>query len=138
MTDFQFFDPYIRCECGRPSFLPRQNPSETTPSLDSQPNVEWSLIFLCISCGRVTVHLDYRDDEATQPGPLPDLWRIECVCDHENCGKRSTICATYDQDSLERDVRQLVIRRSAPVPCNDHSFRLTDATVRRLERFPVR
>src|SRR5437660_12799240 len=111
----RFLDPYIRCDCGKPNFLPHQNPSETNQGLDNPPTVAFPLIFLCIPCGRVTVHSDYRDDDATQPGRLPDLWQIECECDQENCGMLQAIYIACSRAFLEAELRQLLVRRDVGV-----------------------
>jgi hypothetical protein len=130
--------PCITCPgCHKPKFLPHQSPLGTLQGLENQPTPEWPIIFVCTDCGRVSEHFWPPDDHAAPTGLLPDLWRIECVCDHENCGKHRAIYATYGEDSPGTDVRRILIRRSEPSPCSGHSFQLKEETMGKLERFPV-
>jgi hypothetical protein len=130
--------PCITCRgCHRPKFLPRQNPLEIFEDPPNPPKAEWPIVFVCTVCGLASEHSWPPDDNVALSAQYPDLWRIESVCDHKNCGRHRAIYSTYDAGVLEEDVRQILIRRSKPVPCNGHSFQLTAGTMREMKNFLV-
>src|ERR1700722_1513820 len=128
----------ITCRgCQRKKFLPRQSPLGIFLSLEYPPTGEWPIVFACTVCGRVSEHLWPPDDYVVPAGRLSDLWRIECVCDRESCRMRHAIYTTCDAGLPERDVKQILIRLAAPIPCMAHAFQLNQRTIEKLERYVV-
>jgi hypothetical protein len=138
MTNMRPLAPGITCPgCQRKKFLPLQSPLGIFLSLESPPTGEWPAVFVCTVCGRVSEHLWPPDDYVVPAGRTPDLWRIECVCDHEGCEMRHAIYTTYDAGLPEEDVMRTLVRLSKPVPCMNHDFRLSARTIEKLERVVV-
>ena len=131
--------PCITCPgCRRPKFLPHQSPLGTFLNLENPPTSEWPIVFVCTVCGRLSEHFWPPDDRAAPTGQLADLWRIECVCDHENCGRHRAIYTTYNEGSPEADVRQRLVRHDVQLPCRKgHDFVLMNEAMWKVERFPV-
>ena len=137
-----FFEVHLGCcNSGRSIALPRQTPLGIYEHLSYQHTAEWPATFLCISCGRL-----FEDSEQTsvrfaqqvlpaQSLPLPDLWRIEFECDHENCGKLSTIYTSFEAGALESDVANVVSHRLPILQCSGgHDFSVNETTLRTMER----
>jgi len=135
----RIFGPAILClGCVKFSFLPRRSPLGIFEGLESQPTAEWPALFLCGVCGHKSECFVPFDDCATPDSPLPDLWRIESMCDHKNCRRNRAIYTTYAQDSPEQDVRRLIIRLGVQLLCvAGHAYPLQDETIVRLARYPI-
>ena len=73
--------------------LPHQSPLGTFEYPQCQLSGEWPVTFLCLRHGQLFVrskanlHLEGRTPDLDQP----PVWRIECVCAHEDCQKSRTI-----------------------------------------------
>jgi len=50
--------------------------------------------------------------------PIPQLWRIECECAHENCGTLHTIY-TAREETWSKIVRLILEPTPIVVPCGD-------------------
>src|SRR5437667_7724312 len=133
------FDIGIVCpHCNKPSLLPHQSPLGIFEGLESQPTDEWPIIFLCRACGQMSERSEPDFDCVVPESRFPDLWRIECVCDHENCRRPRAIYITYGKDSHEKEVRQLLIRRALQFPCTEgHSFAVNESSIVEVRGFPV-
>ena len=138
MMNFRVSIPSVECPgCSRTKYLPHQSQSGTVQHLVNPPKDAWPITFVCTTCGRASVHYWPPDDSGGQSGSLPDLWRVGCVCDRENCGKHHDIYTTYNSDSPEAVVRQRLIRFAVHIGCSGHDFLLKEETIRTMERFVV-
>jgi hypothetical protein len=104
--------------------LPRQSPLGIYEGQHYQPTGEWPVTFLCRRHGTVSVDLPdsvHLTAEPMVPGlPVPPLWRIDCECAHENCGRMNTI---YTARAPDREALLKGIARKNPtVPCGDHNL----------------
>jgi hypothetical protein len=104
--------------------LPLQSPLGKYEGLRYQPMGEWPLVFLCLWHARVyecrpdSIHLE---TDMRLPGqPVSPLWRIECDCAHENCGKLHTIYTAREKDWPT--IVRLILKRNPIVPCGDHDL----------------
>ena len=117
--------------------LPLQSPLGIYAGLQYQSTGAWPVTFLCLLHGRVSV--DWPDSirleiEQRVPGqPVPQLWQIECECDHENCGKLHTI---YTARAPDREtVLKRIARWNPVVVCGDHNLIWREDLIR-LTEFP--
>jgi hypothetical protein len=104
--------------------LPRQSLLGTFEGQHCLPKGEWPATFLCLRHGRAfvcfpdSIHLEI---DIRLPGqPVSSLWRIECECAHENCGKLHSIYTAGEKD-WPTIVRR-ILRRNPLVPCCDHKL----------------
>lgn len=102
--------------------LPLQSPLGIYADQQYQPTGEWPATFLCLRHGRVSV--DWPDSihletEPRFPGqPVPPLWRIECECAHQNCGRTHSIYTARAPDP--ETILKAISRRNPTIPCDDH------------------
>lgn len=130
MTPSRRWDFCVVLDCAdRPddpcrAFLPRQSPLGDVEGPVYQPKGEWPATFLCIRHGHTSVRLaaDVRHGvEAQDPHlPIPPLWRIECVCGHENCGREHAIYV-YKQPDWESILRGISFW-NPEIPCGSHKL----------------
>lgn len=103
-------------------FLPRQSPLGTFEYPRCQPTGEWPVTFLCLRHG----HLYRCPGDRVRPGmgvsalglPTQKIWRIDCECAHENCGRIDTIYIPEQPDlpTLAKNV----LKKNPTVPCGSH------------------
>ena len=129
---------FVECHCGHYTVLPRQSPLGMYEDLDYRPTVEWPATFLCIGCGRLSVHSQRRfgQVQAMDQNPPADLWKIVLRCDQENCERTRTIYTTGGPSAAEADVKNIVFRRLSTIQGGaGHSFAVSDKTLKGMERF---
>lgn len=102
--------------------LPLQTRAGRCDDLQSLPIETWPAICLCLKHGRAFARWPRNvrlADEILAPGqPVPSLWKIECVCDHENCGRRHTIYASREKD--QTGLAKAIEREDPKVTCDGH------------------
>jgi hypothetical protein len=130
MTPARRWEFFVVLDCAdRPddpcrTFLPRESLLGDVVGQEYQPKGEWPATFLCIRHGRASVRLaaDVRwGVEAQDPRlPIPPLWRIECVCGHENCGREHVIYVYKQSDwgSISRGI----LLWNPEIPCGSHKL----------------
>ena len=102
--------------------LPIQSPLGIYAGQQYQPMGEWPATFLCLRHGRVSAYWPdsiHQEIEPMVPGqPVPQMWRIECECAHENCGKLHTI---YTARAPDREtIWKAVAQKNPAIVCGDH------------------
>ncbi len=131
----------IVCLCKSPIRLPRRSPLGRFVDLGCQYMDTWPATFLCINCGRVSEYSvdsvqDYRVTLTDPSERLPDLWRIDFECAHENCGRMNTIYTSYSAGFPEAAVKSAVFRKLLTLQCSaGHSFEVNERTLRKMEPF---
>jgi hypothetical protein len=119
------------------AFLPRRGPLGDVVASEYRPTGEWPATFLCVRHGRACVRLAAhvsRGVEAQHPGlPVPSLWRIKCVCGHEDCGMEHVIYVYKQQDweSILRGISQW----NPEITCGSHRL-IWDRDLMRGEEIP--
>ena len=115
--------------------LPRQSPLGIYEGLLYRPMGEWPLTFLCLPHGRVyecwpdSIHLEV---DMRLPGqPVSPLWKIECECAHDNCGRIHTLYTGQITD-WPSIVRQ-ILGTNPRVPCGDHALLCREDLMRPTE-----
>jgi hypothetical protein len=108
----------VWCEkCANPIVLPHQSPLGIFQGLRDQPTDEWPANFLCPLCGhRFVCSVDMIQTSAPVPVPdslIPDLLRVECICDHKNTATKKVVYTTCPRGrdpkgEVERLMRRLV------------------------------
>lgn len=130
----------VRLECPRRDLycnipLPHQSPLGIYEGQRYRPTGEWPATFLCLRHGRSfecfpdSVHLEAETRVPNQP--VPPLWRIGCVCGHENCGRQHAIYTARMPSGLEI-VRRILIT-NPNVPCDGHPFEWREDLMRPIE-----
>lgn len=115
--------------------LPRQSPLGRYDGLDYQPTGEWPTIFLCLrhalayECSPASVHLE--TDMRLPNQSVSPLWKIDCECDHENCGRRHTIYTGHVSDWLSILLR--IMDTNPKIPCGDHLLMWREDSIRATE-----
>src|SRR5579863_6738763 len=138
MMNFRVSIPSVKClGCGRSNYLPHRSPLGIFQHPESRPTDVWPITFVCTSCGKVSAHYSPPDDHGGPAGSLPDLWQVECQCDHENCGKHHDIYTTYNSGFPKEAVRQRLVQLSVRIGCSGHDFLLTEETMREMKRSVV-
>lgn len=104
--------------------LPRQSPLGIYDGLRYQPMGEWPLTLLCLRHGRPyvcwpdSIHLEY---DMRLPGqPVSPLWKIECKCAHEGCGKLHALYTGRMPNWFEK--AQWILKTLPKVPCGEHAL----------------
>lgn len=88
------------------------------------PMGSWPAIFLCMKhahvCVRSPRNVQIEHEIRVPDEPVPSLWRIECECAHENCGKQQAIYTSRapDWETIER----VILLRKPVLSCNGHPF----------------
>jgi hypothetical protein len=104
--------------------LPLQIPIRRCEDLQSLPMGTWPAIFLCLRHGHACVrwpHNVHLEHEALALGQrIPSLWRIECVCAHESCGRRHAIYTARARE-LAR-ILELIAIYAPEVACDGHAL----------------
>ena len=104
--------------------LPRQSLLGIYEGLKYRPTGEWPETFLCVRHARVFVcSIDSVDLDLEMRGLdelVSPMWRIECQCAHENCGRLHTIYTGRmpDWPSIVRRI----LKTNPSVPCSDHDL----------------
>lgn len=112
--------------------LPLESPLGIYDGQQYRATGEWPAIFLCLLHGRAfayqpdSIHLE---TEARGLGQLvPQMWKIECECAHENCGMIHTI---YTARAPDRErVLKSIARWNPAIPCGDHHLVWRDELIR--------
>jgi hypothetical protein len=108
-------------QCSIP--LPLQSHLGISEGLHYRPIGDWREIFLCLRHGlafsrsphNISLELEpHRPDQSAYP-----LWQIECVCGHEDCGKRRAIYTSKGPDDWQWIVGR-ILKLSPRVPCDGH------------------
>lgn len=141
MDHFRFVFRLLCPFCKKATVLPRQSSLGKSEGLERLPTDEWPATFLCIACGQLSerspgnVHDDYAPTMG--PGsPLPDLWRVEFECDHENCGQLRAIYTTYEAGSSDAHLARTLCRWLSTLECSaGHNFAVSEKRIRSAERF---
>src|SRR5437879_393488 len=106
----------VKCPHGHSSevhiVLPRRSPLGICEGLDYLTREGWPTTFLCINCGRLSVHSrpHFGQVAMMDQNPPADLWKIDFRCDQESCGKISTIYTAYVLGAAEVEVKNIVFR----------------------------
>jgi hypothetical protein len=116
-------------DCGSPNRcsipLPRQNQEQTSERRWRVPAGASPGTFLCLRHGRTYVrseqHVHPVPEIRPQGSPVPQLWVIDAVCAHENCGRQHTIY-TAREDDWSHIVRLILEPTPIVVPCGDHNL----------------
>ncbi len=111
-------DPFDPCSI----FLPHANSAANVDYQRNKPVATWTALFLCLRHGTVCV----RDANSVHPEPFPTgrdqndypFWEIECVCGHENCGRRHTIYTGGTENPNEIWVKLLTW--TPAIQCDSH------------------
>jgi hypothetical protein len=104
--------------------LPPQSPLGIFSGQQHLPMGDWPANFLCLRHMHMSarypnnVHLEIEMRAPFEP--VPPLWRIECECGHENCGKRQTIYTSRMPDWPS--ISERIVRKSPKLGCDGHEF----------------
>lgn len=104
--------------------LPLRSPIGIYEGQIYQPTGDWPATFLCLRHGQVSVDLPDSvrlEVEPRVPGqPVPQMWRIEAECAHENCGRLHTI---YTARAPDREtILRAIARWNPTIVCGDHNL----------------
>jgi len=103
--------------------LPRQSPLGIYEGQHYRTTGEWPATFLCLrhglsfACSPHNIRLEVEMMGLNHS--VPQLWRIECECAHENCGKPHSIYTARAPDWTTIVAR--ILKTNPIVPCGDHS-----------------
>jgi hypothetical protein len=113
-------DPNNPCRIALPLRIPRGKCDDQ----HSLPIDAWPATFLCLHHGLVSVRQPHNvrrfDEILDQDQPMPSLWKIECVCAHENCSRPHTIYASREKDW--EGIVKAIIRCTPKIPCEGHDL----------------
>ena|ERR1035437_10023036 len=106
--------------------LPRQSPLGIFEGQHSLSIGDWPATFLCLRharsflCSADSVRLE--TEVRGRDRPVPSLWKIECECAHENCGRLHTIYTARIPDWPTIVTRTLKTNPKPKVPCAGHDL----------------
>lgn len=102
--------------------LPHQSPLGIFEHPNCQPSGEWPVMFLCLRhahwCMRSVDNIHPEIEMLVQGQSVPPLWRIQCRCAQERCGRWHTIYVGKDSD-WNRILRKL-LEKQPRIPCESH------------------
>jgi hypothetical protein len=105
-------------------FLPHQSPLGAFSHPRYLPTGEWPATFLCLrhghSCVRSADSVHLGIEMLAPDQSIPPLWRIECECGHESCGKRHAIYTAKMPDWAS--IVRWVLKTNPVVPCDGHEL----------------
>ncbi len=115
-------DPGLEYLCQIP--LPRRSPLGIFEGQYSLSMGDWPATLLCLRHGRSFSHwadsVRLETEVRVRNRPVPSLWKIECECAHENCGKPHAIYTARAPDWATILAR--ILGTKPTVPCGDHSL----------------
>jgi hypothetical protein len=104
--------------------LPYQNLVGMCDGPRELPLGTWPAVFFCMkhahTCVRSPRNIELEEEIEVPDEPMPSLWRIECECAHENCGKRHAVYTSRapDWETIER----VILLRNPSVACDGHEL----------------
>jgi hypothetical protein len=115
--------------------LPLQSPLGIYVGQQYQPMGGWPATFLCLRHGRASAYWPDSIRHEIEPmvlgQPVPQMWKIECECAHENCGTLHTIYTARAPDW--ETILKAVAKWNPNVPCGDHLLIWTKELMRGTE-----
>lgn len=83
---------------------------------------EWPVTFLCLRHGQsfVCSEANLRLEAKTPLQDRPSLWRIQCVCAHENCGQSHTMYAARERHWTT--IMRVILATNPKLLCGDHEL----------------
>jgi hypothetical protein len=107
--------------------LSRRSLSLVSPGIFEYPQYqlsdEWPATFLCLRHGRSFVRFPPNTFplEARRPDrDRESLWRIQCVCAHENCGQSHTMYAARERHWTT--IMRVILATNPKLLCGDHEL----------------
>jgi hypothetical protein len=104
--------------------LPRRSPLGIFEGQHNLSIGDWPATFLCLlharSFFRLADSVRHETEVRVRNRPVPSLWRIECECAHENCGRPHTIYTARAPDW--NTIVRLILERDPTVSCGAHSL----------------
>ena len=130
----------LDCPKGNPSDpcripLPAQSLLGMGEGPHDLPMGTWPAAFLCLKhahvCIRTQNDVQLEDEIQVPDEPIPSLWRIECECGHENCGKRHAIYTSRAPDW--ETIKRIILLREPIVSCEGHPLVWSEESMRGIE-----